>query len=121
MVLLFIHSKFTISEITVVPVQCFVSFSYHTCSMNFIEKTNRESKSSNTGDSLLILIIIVMFFKVNNRKTISFISGVEIVKLWYSIDSDEVRFRLTFAYGCQVAFPSEIAYFRHLSWSRWKR
>jgi hypothetical protein len=35
----------------------------------------------------------------------------EIVKLWYSIDSDEVRFRLTFAYGCQVAFPSEIVYF----------
>ena len=35
----------------------------------------------------------------------------EIVKLWYSIDSDEVRFRLTFAYGCQVAFPSDIVYF----------
>jgi len=35
----------------------------------------------------------------------------EIVKLWYSQDSDEVRFRLTFAYGCQVAFPAEIVYF----------
>ena len=35
----------------------------------------------------------------------------EITKLWYSEDSDEVRFRLTFKYGCQVAFPSEIVYF----------
>ena len=35
----------------------------------------------------------------------------EITKLWYSEDSDEVRFRLTFKYGVQVAFPSEVVYF----------
>jgi hypothetical protein len=35
----------------------------------------------------------------------------EIAKLWYSEDSDEVRFRLTFKYGVQVAFPSEVVYF----------
>lgn len=35
----------------------------------------------------------------------------EIVNLWYSKDADEVRFRLTFAYGVQVAFPGEIVYF----------
>lgn len=35
----------------------------------------------------------------------------EIVKLWYSEDADEVRFRLNFAYGVQVAFPSEVVYF----------
>jgi hypothetical protein len=35
----------------------------------------------------------------------------EDVKIWYSQDNDEVRFRLTFAYGVQVAFPGEIVYF----------
>jgi hypothetical protein len=35
----------------------------------------------------------------------------EDVKIWYSQDNDEVRFRLTFAYGCQVAFPAEVVYF----------
>ena len=35
----------------------------------------------------------------------------EDVKLWYSQDNDEVRFRLTFAYGVQVAFPGEVVYF----------
>lgn len=28
-------------------------------------------------------------------------------KFWYSIDNDEVRFRATFKYGTQVAFPDE--------------
>ena len=32
-------------------------------------------------------------------------------KLWYSEDNDEVRFRTTFSYGVQVAFPAEIVYF----------
>lgn len=35
----------------------------------------------------------------------------EVYKLWYSEDNDEVRFRTTFAYGVQVAFPAEIVYF----------
>jgi hypothetical protein len=35
----------------------------------------------------------------------------EVYKLWYSEDNDEVRFRTTFAYGVQVAYPAEIVYF----------
>jgi len=35
----------------------------------------------------------------------------ESYKLWYSEDNDEVRFRTTFKYGVQVAFPAEIVYF----------
>lgn len=35
----------------------------------------------------------------------------EEAKIWYSQDNDEVRFRLTFAYGVQVAFPAEVVYF----------
>lgn len=32
-------------------------------------------------------------------------------KFWYSQDNDEVRFRATFKYGVQVAYPGEIVYF----------
>ena len=32
-------------------------------------------------------------------------------KFWYSVDSDEVRFRATMKYGCQVAFPDQIVEF----------
>ena len=35
----------------------------------------------------------------------------EEVKMWYSLDNDEVRVRFTFAYGVQVAFPAEVVYF----------
>jgi hypothetical protein len=35
----------------------------------------------------------------------------ESYKLWYSEDNDEVRFRTTFKYGVQVAYPSEVVYF----------
>ena len=35
----------------------------------------------------------------------------EEVKMWYSIDNDEVRVRFTFKAGVQVAFPGEIVYF----------
>jgi hypothetical protein len=35
----------------------------------------------------------------------------ESYKLWYSEDNDEVRFRTTFKYGVQVAFPAEVVYF----------
>ena len=35
----------------------------------------------------------------------------ETYKLWYSEDNDEVRFRTTFKYGVQVAYPSEVVYF----------
>ena len=35
----------------------------------------------------------------------------EDVKMWYSLDNDEVRVRFTFAYGVQVAFPAEVVYF----------
>jgi hypothetical protein len=35
----------------------------------------------------------------------------EVYKLWYSEDNDEVRFRTTFAYGVQVAYPAEVVYF----------
>lgn len=31
--------------------------------------------------------------------------------LWYSKDNDEVRFRASFKYGVQVAYPAEIVYF----------
>jgi len=33
-------------------------------------------------------------------------------KLWYSQDNDEVRFRATFKYATQVAFPDEVVYFK---------
>lgn len=32
-------------------------------------------------------------------------------KFWYSNDNDEVRFRATMKYGCQVAFPDQIVEF----------
>lgn len=32
-------------------------------------------------------------------------------KFWYSQDNDEVRFRASFKYGVQVAYPAEIVYF----------
>jgi len=32
-------------------------------------------------------------------------------KFWYSVDNDEVRFRATFKYGTQIAFPEQIVYF----------
>lgn len=32
-------------------------------------------------------------------------------KFWYSEDNDEVRFRASFKYGVQVAYPAEIVYF----------
>lgn len=32
-------------------------------------------------------------------------------KMWYSQDSDEVRFRATMKYGTQIAFPQEVVYF----------
>ena len=32
-------------------------------------------------------------------------------KFWYSQDNDEVRFRASFKYGCQIAFPDEVVYF----------
>jgi hypothetical protein len=35
----------------------------------------------------------------------------EVYKLWYSEDNDEVRFRTTFAYGVQVAYPAEVVFF----------
>ncbi len=35
----------------------------------------------------------------------------ESYKLWYSEDNDEVRFRTTFKYGVQVAYPAEVVYF----------
>jgi hypothetical protein len=35
----------------------------------------------------------------------------EVYKLWYSEDNDEVRFRTTFKYGVQVAYPAEVVYF----------
>lgn len=35
----------------------------------------------------------------------------EEVKMWYSIDNDEVRVRFTFKAGVQVAFPGEIVFF----------
>ena len=35
----------------------------------------------------------------------------EEVKMWYSLDNDEVRVRFTFAYGVQVAFPGEVVFF----------
>lgn len=33
-------------------------------------------------------------------------------KMWYSEDNDEVRFRATYKYGCQIAFPAEVVYFQ---------
>jgi hypothetical protein len=33
-------------------------------------------------------------------------------KFWYSQDNDEVRFRACFKYGCQIAFPAEVVYFK---------
>ena len=36
----------------------------------------------------------------------------ESYKFWYSEDNDEVRFRATFKYGCQIAFPEEVVYFK---------
>lgn len=35
----------------------------------------------------------------------------EDAKIWYSQDSDEVRFRLTMKYGTQIAFPDQVVYF----------
>jgi len=35
----------------------------------------------------------------------------EEVKIWYSMDADEVRFRLTMKYGTQVAFPDQTVLF----------
>jgi len=35
----------------------------------------------------------------------------EDAKIWYSTDSDEVRFRLTMKYGTQIAFPDQVVYF----------
>ena len=35
----------------------------------------------------------------------------EDAKIWYSQDSDEVRFRLTMKYGTQVAFPDQVVLF----------
>jgi hypothetical protein len=32
-------------------------------------------------------------------------------KFWYSQDNDEVRYRATFKYGTQIAFPEQIVYF----------
>lgn len=32
-------------------------------------------------------------------------------RFWYSIDNDEVRFRATFKYGTQIAFPEQVVYF----------
>ena len=33
-------------------------------------------------------------------------------KMWYSQDNDEVRYRATFKYGTQVAYPAEVVYFK---------
>jgi hypothetical protein len=35
----------------------------------------------------------------------------EDAKIWYSMDTDEVRFRLTMKYGTQIAFPDQVVYF----------
>jgi len=35
----------------------------------------------------------------------------EEVKMWYSMDNDEVRFRMTCKYGVQVAFPDQVVLF----------
>jgi len=35
----------------------------------------------------------------------------EDAKIWYSTDSDEVRFRLTMKYGVQIAFPDQVVLF----------
>jgi hypothetical protein len=32
-------------------------------------------------------------------------------KFWYSQDNDEVRYRATFKYGTQIAFPEQVVYF----------
>lgn len=32
-------------------------------------------------------------------------------KMWYSQDNDEVRTRVTFKYGCQIAFPDQVVFF----------
>ena len=33
-------------------------------------------------------------------------------KFWYSQDLDVVKFKCTFKYGCQIAFPAEVVYFK---------
>lgn len=35
----------------------------------------------------------------------------ETFDMWYSKDNREVRYEVTYKYGCQVAFPTEIVYF----------
>ncbi len=39
------------------------------------------------------------------------LSEDEQFKMWYSEDNDEVRTRVTFKYGCQIAFPDQVVYF----------
>jgi hypothetical protein len=33
-------------------------------------------------------------------------------KMWYSLDSDEVRYRVSMKYATQIAFPEEVVYFK---------
>ena len=35
----------------------------------------------------------------------------EEVKMWYSQDNDEVRFRMTCKYGTQISFPDQVVLF----------
>jgi hypothetical protein len=36
----------------------------------------------------------------------------EELKFWYSEDNDEVRFRASFKYGVQIAFPDQLVQFK---------